>query len=331
MDIPDYLGKSENQHFLLYNVSGAKVPEDWKDKYQINNQNLIDSIGLKSSGNDYHNYNFYAALPFKTKTITYQRDFSMQSGFNTSAGWTSIALPFDVQRFTHEEKGELAPFGSDVPGAKHFWLCELTADGYKPVSKMEANKPYIISMPNNNAYPDDKNITGTVTFLAESEEGVEIAATPDILPAVETNTFKLVPAYEPVAAHDSVYAINESTYEGNLAGSIFVKNSREVYPFEAYVVSKESPALAPRMYSIGGNDGGSITGLEEIIRHQEETLRIYTRGEVLHIDCDKSRTISIYDCDGRTVRIVEACKGSNTVNGLAKGIYFLEGRKVLIK
>lgn len=114
------------------------------------------------------------------------------------------------------------------------------------------------------------------------------------------------------------------------AGSLFVSCLRDIDPFEAYVVTKESATNAPLYYSIGG-EGGEITGLEEILKKEDESLKIYTAGNVLYIDSDRDRSISIYDVTGRIVRIVEVHEGSNTVTGLSSGFYFLEGKKVAIK
>ena len=139
-----------------------------------------------------------------------------------------------------------------------------------------------------------------------------------------------MPTFREVLANDSVYALNIADYNNNPAGSVFVKNSRMITPFEAYAISKEPVARAPLMYSIGG-EGGEITGLEEIMKKEDESLKVYTVGNVLYIDSARDRSISIYDVTGRTVRVVEVLEGSNTITDLSSGFYFLEGKKVVIK
>ena len=125
-----------------------------------------------------HGKGFRAPQPFKAKDITYKRNFSMYSGNKTdAAGWEAIALPFDVQTFSNEKKGELAPFNSGKEGVKPFWLAEMTIDGFQHTTAMKANTPYIISMPNSDSYEDEFNISGEVLFHAEDTEGVEIKAT----------------------------------------------------------------------------------------------------------------------------------------------------------
>ena len=157
--------------------------------------------------------------------------------------------------------------------------------------------------------------------------------------------FDLVPTYEGVLQHDTVYVLNENRwYSGNdkeyPAGSVFIKNYTEsysnnpaVYPFRAYLVTNEgktSVASAPMFYSIGGGDG-TITGIEDVpFATPDKATKAYSRNGVLYINTDADRTINIYDVTGRTVRIIEAREGVNEVHGLDSGIYLLEGQKVAV-
>ena len=51
----------------------------------------------------------------------------MKSGNKiNAAGWEAIVLPFDVQSFSNEKQGELAPFNSGKKGVKPFWLAQMT-------------------------------------------------------------------------------------------------------------------------------------------------------------------------------------------------------------
>lgn len=331
VDIPDntafgftQIGYKYFDNVLLYLPSDVvKVPESW-EKVQVIRNGEIESVTFVDSAS------IYIARPFKTKKISYSRNFTMDSGLKKSAGWQSIVLPFTASRFTHEAKGELAPFGSNISGAKPFWLRELTSEGYTISSVLQANKPYIVSMPNNSAYDDIYNITGAVAFMAEDEAGITIPSTPASMPIGETTDYKLVPTYQSIVANDTVYALNSSVYNENPAGSAFVKGLRDVFPFEAYIVSKEPHAVAPAMYSIG-DGGGSITALEKILLKEDSSLRIYTQGSILYIETDKPRLISIYGVDGIQVCSVNAHEGKNTINNLPGGIYFLEGKKVIIR
>lgn len=308
---------------LLYVSQGTVLPETWNDN--IVRENVAEQVVFNAG------YSCYVARELKAKHITYTREFTLPTKKGTAAGWTSVVLPFTVQEFTHESKGKLSPFGATEIGSKPFWLRELASHGFKNVAALEANKPYIIAMPNNSdEYEEQYNISGCVQFEAADEAGVMIPATPSVMPTGENALYELVPTLRSVSKTNRVYALSQEEHGDFPAGSLFVSCLRDIDPFEAYVVTKESATNAPLYYSIGG-EGGEITGLEEILKKEDESLKIYTAGNVLYIDSDRDRSISIYDVTGRIVRIVEVHEGSNTVTGLSSGFYFLEGKKVAIK
>ena len=97
---------------------------------------------------------------FKAKKATYNRRFTQTSGVGEAAGWETIVLPFDADKFIYTgysyDSGEnipLAPFGSEalqIEGTRPFWLYEMTTEGPKAAMTIEAHKPYLICMPNNN-------------------------------------------------------------------------------------------------------------------------------------------------------------------------------------
>ena len=240
-------------------------------------------------------------------------------------------LPFDVQSFSNEKQGELAPFNSGKKGVKPFWLAQMTTDGFEHTTAMKANKPYIISLPNSESYEDEFNISGEVQFHAEDADGVEVKATSyKELARIEGSNRIMVPAYETVFKHDTVYAINPATYEDIAPGGAFVRNLRDVQPFEAYLISKEAAINAPKLYSIGGI-GGEITGIEELPSDAWNGIEIYVRYGVLYIKSDRERTFSIYDTAGHMVRQVEVQEGTTAVTGLGKGIYLLARKKILVQ
>lgn len=279
-----------------------------------------------------HGKGFRSPQAFKAKDITYKRNFSMKSGNKiNAAGWEAIVLPFDVQSFSNEKQGELAPFNSGKKGAKPFWLAQMTTDGFEHTTAMKANKPYIISLPNSESYEDEFNISGEVQFHAEDAGGVEVKATSyKELARIEGSNRIMIPAYETVFKHDTVYAINPATYENIAPGGAFVRNLRDVQPFEAYLISKEAAVNAPKLYSIGGI-GGEITGIEELPSDAWNGIEIYVRYGVLYIKSDRERTLSIYDTAGHMVRQVEVQEGTTAVTGLGKGIYLLARKKILVQ
>ena len=317
---------------------------------------ITDHIVINYTNNS-NIYSYRLNNAIKTKEVTYTRNFNQTSGYGEAAGWQTIVLPFDVKEITYskqysqeQETISLAPFGStalETAGTVPFWLYELGTDGkYKAATEIKAHQAYLICMPNNDKYPSENNISGEVKFAAsDATNGITLGATQGALKRSKGTKFDLVPTYDGVMQHDTVYVLNENNwYYGNdkeyPAGSVFVKNYSEsysnnpaVYPFQAYLVTNEgktSVASAPMSYSIGGGDG-TITGIEDVpFATPDKATKAYSRNGVLYINTDADRTINIYDVTGRTVRIIEAREGVNEVHGLDSGIYLLEGQKVAV-
>ena len=310
---------------------------------------IADSIAVASTYNN-GRYYYEVKQPMKTRKVTYTKRFSVTSGFGEAAGWKTLVLPFAPTKITHtrgygesQETVTLAPFGSkdlETEGVLPFWLYELGTDGnYKAATAIEANKAYLICMPNNDAYPSENNIYGDVLFMAEdATNGITLGVTEGALKPSTGTKFDLVPTYETVVHDLNVYTLNEdNTYYADdktyPRGSVFVQDYEDVDPFQAYLVSKEAQAgtlNAVRYYAIGGGDG-TITGIEDGPAMPDQATRAYSRGGVLYIQTNADRTIYIYNVQGQTVRIVNAHEGLNEVRGLEEGIYMLEGQKVVVK
>lgn len=336
----------------LYLLEGGSVNDKNNIGYIFYN-GITDSIAIAYN----NNYKYTVNKTMKTRKVTYTKKFNQQSGYGEAAGWKTIVLPFNVSEITHtrgygqdQETVKLAPFGSsalETVGTLPFWLYELSADGkYKAATEIKAHQAYLICMPNNDKYPSDSNISGDVMFAAtDKANGITLVPTEGVLKRSKGTKFDLVPTYDGVMQHDTVYVLNENNWyysdEKNYpAGSVFIKNYSEnyssypaVYPFQAYLATNEgktSVASTPMLYSIGGSDG-TITGIEDIpFATPEKATKAYSRDGVLYINTNADRTINIYDVTGRTVRIIEAREGMNEVHGLDSGIYLLEGQKVVI-
>lgn len=242
-----YSGSNDyaNPNCLLYLADASTQVEDTKITNIIIN-GVADEIVLSSVQGDFH-----VPQEFKANRITYTRNFSYPTIPGQAAGWRSISLPFTVESITGPEGQTLAPFNADVAGAKPFWLRRLTENGFENVTEIEANVPYIIAMPNNEAYDAEYNISGTVTFKAESGAGItipatdEIEMTQDVGPAFALNcNFSYYPSTTPI------YVLNEEATDSRPAGSVFIRNERDIMPFEGYVGSNMMSANAPAFFSL---------------------------------------------------------------------------------
>ena len=248
------------------------------------------------------NNNFYCPQAFTAERISYSRTFSQQTEIGVSRGWETIALPFTVQKITHEraietgELGNITPFGTNDDN-KHFWLRRMTGNGFQSVQTMEANVPYIISMPNSEAYPAEYNLAGNIYFSAEN---AEVPAT--TLVTDEWGEYTMTAAFQRLEAQESVYVLNVGEVRnGYPEGSIFERNYRATRPFEAYTTHRGS-SPAPKFFMIGmpGDDG--TTG-------------------IVTVGMGSPNADTWYDLQGRKLQ------GRPT----RKGVYIQNGKKITIK
>lgn len=342
VEIPRGVFSSIKYLFVPDGVTGNNVSAD-----NIIRNGLSDSFEAQAESKYVDNRTiYYYTIPkaFRSKKAIYSRRFTQTSGIGTAGGWETIVLPFDVSKFVftgyYADSGEniaLAPFGSEAlqtEGTRPFWLYEMTAEGPVRATTLQAHTPYLICMPNNNKYPNSSNINGYVNFIGEDEtNGVLISETEGKLTTAQGKEYNLVPTYETVPQSESVYALNiGSRYDDHQAGSVFIKNYRDIEPFYAYATpAGTTPAAqAPKYFSIGGN--GTITGMEEqLLMTPDQLNRAYSIDGIVYIHCAKAQIIPIYDVNGRTVYTLNATEGNNEVRNLPDGIYFLEGQKVIVK
>ena len=248
------------------------------------------------------NNNWYCPEPFRAEKISYTRDFRQQTQIGISRGWESLALPFAVQTITHQDKGVIAPFGSDASGL-HFWLRRLGHEGLISVQMIEPNTPYIISMPNSEDYASRFNLNGRVTFAAEDAYVERTEQMED-----ESADYMMVPAFQRMPVSEYVYALNVGEERnGRPEGSIFERNYREVRPFEAYTVHR-GDRPAPLFFDLSDLEG-STTDVPDVRWMMDDG-----NGEW-------------YDLQGRKLGSTLNVQRST----LKKGVYIRNGRKTVVR
>lgn len=243
-----------NSNCLLYLPNANYVPgPNWKNII-VNGE--AESLELCTDGNRTDgNRSFFVPVPFTAKKISFSRNFGNTTYPGVSSGWQTIVLPFTPTRIEHESKGVVAPFNSEVEGAKPFWLRELTADGFVDKTSIEPNKAYIIAMPNHSDYIEDYRLNGKITFSAEN---VDLAATPETLTASDGPSFSLQPTYQMVDRGLTAYTLNIDYWiDGYEYGSVFVRNISDTYAFEAYVTTAGRSARS--LYDIDTKSKASRT------------------------------------------------------------------------
>lgn len=261
-------------------------------------------------------YSFYCPRAFTAESVSYTRSFTQNSGIGTSAGWETIALPFDVQQVTHSTKGVIAPFGTTANA--NYWLAEPSDKGFVQASAIQANRPYIISMPNNKEY-GEYSLSGQITFMAENSTIHETVA----VEAVAGDGYLLIPTYEPIAANDSVYALNvNAKYADYAAGSVFVSEKFNLAPFTAYLVPTKGKQAAP-FYR--------IQAAPDVEDEAAPAWGITVKGGVVYVILAEAREVVVYDTVGRKVCVVSCVEGVNTISSLEEGVYVVEKTKICVE
>lgn len=292
-----------NPNLLIFVPAEDAAPNTSSVRNIIVN-NTADHIYLSDGADN----NFYSPKQFYTKNITYTHDFTLATG--SSSGWETICLPFDCSYFVHESKGELKPFAeyndlSDKGNYKPFWLRELTDIGYKDVKKIEAHKPYLISMPNNESYASRYRLNGKVTFSATN---VYVPQT--VQGHVEKGDITMYANFMNVSETSEMLLLNTEADADHEAGSIFVLNSgRAIRPFEAYVISRARSRAYISMSALGGGTDDDATAITE------HTI-------------DDSNMVKVYNLSGV---LVKQSSKEDSLKGLAKGVYIVNGKRMIVK
>lgn len=230
-----------NMNCLLY-LADENTRNDFKGWKNIIINGVADQIVLIPGGG-----NFYCPRSFKALKISYTKEFKYSTFPGEAAGWESLSLPFTVNRITHEDGRVLAPFNSSVDGSKPFWLRRLTIDGFKDVTAIEANTPFIIAMPNNEKYAAEFNLKGKVTFSAKD---ITIPITPE-LSQDQGPDFLFCANYKCGEGSASIYTLNKDNSDLK-PGSVFLRSEPRIYAFEPYVTSKIVSSQSPLMFNLGG-------------------------------------------------------------------------------
>jgi hypothetical protein len=298
-----FTAEVKNPNLLLYVKSADYAPSTVKNVV-VNGTAKSITLTDATNGND-----FYCPQEFTAQRISYTHNYMMTTGIGESRGWETIALPFDVQQVTHQNGGELVPFGKLQSGneGKPFWLMELGSSGWTEATAIKANTPYIISMPNNENYKPEFRVNGNVTFKAEN---VTVRRS-DEMESRNGNGKTFVPNFTNQESA-GYYALNVSndyvTYSGGAAeGSRFVAGLRPVRPFEAYMTSE----AGVREIAIADD---LATGIAQAI------VLIGGRGDT-----------KVYDLKGRVVADGAGCSQEELRRMLPYGVYIFNGRKLIVK
>lgn len=246
INVPELCYNEYNANCLLYINSENVEVEDTFIKNIIRN-GVAENIELSPGGG------FNAPQAFKAKHISFTQTFDARTMPGTSNGWLSIALPFTPTLITTDDGRTLAPFNSEMADAKPFWLRRMTDTGFENMTELEAGIPYIIAMPNNPAYLPEYNISGEVTFSAQSDAGIDIPVTETQITRDQGPEFSLTTFYGYQEWDYDEEAPNIYLLEHGDGYFRHARYSYEISPFQCYATLNSGTA-SPAFFSIDGSE-----------------------------------------------------------------------------
>ena len=305
--------KALSPNVLIYvNSSGQLYTTGLQDSTNVVVNTTARKVVLKDG------YDFYCPKQFYANSISYTRNFKMSSGINgSSAGWETIALPFSVETISHKTKGKLIPFYSysSIGSEKPFWLYSWGSSGWTKASGIRYNTPYLICMPNNEYYHTDYNLGGEITFSSAYAYVYKSAINRTDYSSSTYSSRQFYPSFVAIDNNNYIYNINVgsiSSETGNLTpGSAFIRNLRNVKPFEGYLFSSTSNAP---MFAISLFDDSETTGILDLMKNTNH------KNEVI-----------VYDMKGLLVVKTKVDNIEDVLVKLPEGIYIVNGKKMIVK
>ena len=236
----------------------------YADENASNLSNVIAN-GVCASMNITDGYELGVPQAFSATDITLNRTFP--------AGWSTICLPFATTT---------AAFGEEVK-AQEFASADDNGLNFEEVTKLDANKPYLIYFPSE---------TTTPVYLS-----ADVKTTTPV--SVTFGDFTFCGSYEASISMAGKYGVAD---QGDVQKLMLGGEGSTLKATRAYFTkSGDQPAM------ININLDGNATGIENIEQNQAD---IY----------------DVYNLQGQLIR-----KNATSLNGLAKGIYIVNGKKVMVK
>lgn len=205
-------------------------------------------------------------------------------------GWNTFALPFGM---TVEEGDEIEKF-SEVKPDKIQFVTAVTVN---------ANEAYLINIDETAAERKFEATDADVPVTAAGEE-----------PFV--HTFSMLSGSDAVGKYVMV------SEEGSEAFVLISDESTVIPAFSGYMLL---PGDAPARYAVSHNNGAS--GIDD---HHLSGLKVRSVNGRLILETALPQTVRIYGMDGCLIRVMELAEGVNSIDNLARGVYLVNNKKVVI-
>jgi hypothetical protein len=286
---------SANPNCIYLFGSSASVSSNFNGKNVVKGT-TADNISLQDG------YDFYAPISFTAANIKYTRTFAKGTTGGDDGQWSTIILPFKPTSVTVDSKTiDWFHSNTDVQGS--FWLFGFTGDksgtvnfDYVPQNGMEANTPYIITVPADTWGAENDLRNKALVFSATD---ATINTTKGVVKGTNYDFIGWPFNMKRLAVNE--YKLND---EGNDFSLISDESLKTIEPFRAYFATYTATAATAKL-NIGFGDD-EATGIK-----MPGTSNTDVQGDVYSISGMKVRT------------------AKQSTNGLQKGIYIVNGKKVI--
>ncbi len=318
----------DNPNLLVYVESIDYAPEGMSTNVAVmqtaSGEGECESLVLKTG------HPFRAALPFTAMRSSLTREFTQKTPLDGCGGWETIVLPFDAANVRVEDR-RLTPFSqvTSIQTQYPYWLYEADAAGdWIEAAGIKAGIPYIISMPNNEAYEKRFNISGPVTFSNNARVRITPETTaPYAVTWASGREFR--PLWLPLPESEASRAMGL-----NVGMDDLTDNGEPLAPGSAFYQGIVPEPLQAYVSRIGGERVVRITSEFSgvLLPEAEGSLRVTAAEGVVEILSDSDRHVDLIRVDGVRVASCDLHAGEPyRVVGLEKGVYIVAGRKLVMR
>ncbi|MBR5083945.1 MAG: thiol protease/hemagglutinin PrtT [Prevotella sp.] len=297
----------------IYYVTGSAIGFDNPDAMIVRG-GMAENVELDA------NYDFYFPMSFHANSILYSWIPDKNKGADGKNGWQTITLPFGVQAVTSVGNPIDWYRGNETEDNKDFWVREFKqVEGnvvkFADANDWVANVPYIIAVPGNHWGPQYDLTNKEMQFIAE-----------DVLVERTTVSAVVSDGYEFVGVTGGLNPLNGAeelalsekfgdVYILNESGNAFVPASIDQVSGKhniAYFTINDRTIIPPACLNIGTFDNTDGISTPQI--------RVAD-----------GKQVDVYAIDGVKVSTVTNNNGTIDLSHLPKGVYIVEGRKVVRK
>ncbi|MBP3251313.1 MAG: C10 family peptidase [Prevotella sp.] len=295
----------------IYYINYYDAPNSYADKYGLKDKNYVsiandeyEHYTKASSIKLVDGYECYIPMDFTvTGKITYTRVFkNMESFYGKKAFYGTIVLPFAPTKVMNTDDNRELTWDMTSANVHRFWLKKFYyVDGtdikFQASNEFLANVPYIITVPCTK-YDAEYVVQGkNVEFSAQN---VKIRATEPMVKAGDT---QFVGVWGTTTVKNAYV---------NVKGKNFtLQESYDLAPFRGYFVMGKAGANKVREFRIVDADDNEATAIDDMMVKMNGGL------------------VNIYTLGGAKVGQAEAGHVGEVLSTLPKGVYIVNGKKIV--